>query len=68
MQQYDLLLEEQAYPFEEKAIDIHETNAKRSWQGSYDTWVKKSFSALEKLLPSRYNKQEKSVEVTDEIY
>ena len=68
LEQYDLLLEEQAYPFEEKAIDIHETNAKRSWQGSYDTWVKKSFSALEKLLPGRYNKQEKSLEVTDEIY
>jgi tetratricopeptide (TPR) repeat protein len=68
LEQYDLLLEEQAYPFEEKAIDIHETNAKRSWQGSYDAWVKKSFSALEKLLPGRYNKQEKSVEVTDEIY
>jgi len=68
LQQYDLLLEEQAYPFEEKAIDIHETNARRSWQGSYDTWVQKSFSALEKLLPARYNKPEKSVEVTDEIY
>lgn len=68
LEQYDLLLEEQAYPFEEKAIDIHETNAKRSWQGSYDIWVQKSFSALEKLLPGRYNKQEKSVEVTDEIY
>jgi TolA-binding protein len=67
LEQYDLLLEEQAYPFEEKAIDIHETNAKRSWQGSYDTWVQKSFSALEKLLPARYNKPEKSVEVTDEI-
>jgi tetratricopeptide (TPR) repeat protein len=68
LEQYDLLLEEQAYPFEETAIDIHETNAKRSWQGSYDTWVQKSFSALEKLLPGRYNKQEKSAEVTDEIY
>jgi tetratricopeptide (TPR) repeat protein len=68
LEQYDLLLEEQAYPFEEKAIDIHETNAKRSWQGSYDVWVQKSFNALEKLLPSRYNKQENSVEVTDEIY
>lgn len=68
LEQYDLLLEEQAYPFEEKAINIHETNAKRSWQGSYDAWVQKSFSALEKLLPSRYNKQEMSAEVTDEIY
>jgi len=68
LEQYNLLLEEQAYPFEEKAITIHETNAKRSWQGSYDTWVQQSFSALEKLLPARYNKHEKSVQVTDEIY
>ena len=68
LEQYDLLLEEQAYPFEEQAIEIHETNAKRSWQGSYDVWVQKSFSALEKLLPGRYNKQEKSAEVIDEIY
>jgi len=68
LEQYDLLLEEQAYPFEEKAINIHETNAKRSWQGSYDAWIQKSFSALEKLLPGRYNKQEKSAEVSDEIY
>lgn len=68
LEQYDLLLEEQAYPFEEKAINIHETNAKRSWQGSYDLWIQKSFSALEKLLPGRYHKPEKSPEVTDEIY
>jgi tetratricopeptide (TPR) repeat protein len=68
LEQYDLLLEEQAYPFEEQAIDIHETNAKRSWQGSYDAWVQKSFKALEKLLPGRYNKQEKSPEVINEIY
>ncbi|WP_299079820.1 tetratricopeptide repeat protein [uncultured Paraglaciecola sp.] len=68
LEQYDLLLEEQAYPFEEQAIDIHETNVKRSWQGSYDKWVKKSFSALQTLLPGRYNKQEIGVEVTDEIY
>jgi tetratricopeptide (TPR) repeat protein len=68
LEQYDLLLEEQAYPFEEKAISIHETNAKRSWQGSYDAWIEKSFSALEKLLPGRYNKKERSGEITDEIY
>tara|TARA_R110002153_G_scaffold97124_2_gene231686 strand:- start:5679 stop:8738 length:3060 start_codon:yes stop_codon:yes gene_type:complete len=68
LEQYDLLLEEQAFPFEEKAIAIHETNAKRSWQGSYDAWIEKSFSALEKLLPGRYNKQERSGEITDEIY
>ena len=68
LEQYELLLEEQAYPFEEKAIGIHETNAQRSWQGVYDDWVQQSFKALESLLPGRYNKQERNVEVIDEIY
>lgn len=68
LEQYELLLEEQAYPFEEKAIDIHETNAQRSWGGVYDDWVQESFQALQTLLPGRYNKLEKASEVTDEIY
>lgn len=68
LEQYDLLLEEQAYPFEEQAIDIHQTNAKRSWQGDYDIWVQNSFSALKTLLPGRFNKQEKSPEVMNDIY
>ncbi|MEP0355306.1 tetratricopeptide repeat protein [Paraglaciecola sp.] len=68
LEQYELLLEEQAYPFEEKAIDIHETNAQRSWDGVYDDWVQESFQALQTLLPGRYNKLEKVSEVTNEIY
>lgn len=56
--QYDLLLEEQAYPFEDSAIDIHEQNASRARRGLYDQWVKRSYEALSKLLPGRYNKQE----------
>ena len=60
MEQYDLLLEEQAFPFEEKAIEIHETNADRVKNGVYDQWVKKSFIALRKLRPVRYAKLERS--------
>ncbi len=67
LEQYDILLEEQAYPFEEQAIDIYETNIKRSWQGVYDQWVRKSFESLSKLLPGRYNKQEQVSEVDDEV-
>lgn len=67
LEQYDILLEEQAYPFEEQAIDVHETNAKRGWQGVYDQWVRKSFESLRKLLPGRYNKQEQVQEVENEI-
>jgi outer membrane protein assembly factor BamD (BamD/ComL family) len=67
LEQYEILLEEQSYPFEDKSIEIHEANAKRSWQGTYDEWVKQSFIALSELLPGRYNKQERTVEVLDEI-
>lgn len=68
LEQYDILLEEQAYPFEEKAIEIHQANVQRSWTGVYDQGVKRSFDALAKLLPARYNKMETRVEVSDELH
>jgi tetratricopeptide (TPR) repeat protein len=58
LEQYDLLLEEQAYPFEEKAIDLHEQNASRAAQGFYDEYVRRSYEALAGLKPARYAKQE----------
>ena len=58
-EQYSVLLEEQAFPFEEKATEIHEINARRASQGIYDTWVKQSYGALTKLRPVRYAKTEK---------
>ncbi|WP_052480807.1 tetratricopeptide repeat protein [Gilvimarinus agarilyticus] len=67
LEQYDILLEEQAYPFEEKAIDLHEANAQRAWGGIYDDWVKASLTSLASILPARYNKTEFTVEVADEI-
>ena len=33
LEQYDILLEEQAFPFEEEAIELHETNAARTADG-----------------------------------
>ncbi|WNO08967.1 tetratricopeptide repeat protein [Teredinibacter sp. KSP-S5-2] len=68
LEQYEILLEEQAYPFEEKAIDIHAANSERAWKGIYDNWVKESFETLAKLLPARYGKKEKRLEVSDGIY
>lgn len=59
LEQYSVLLEEQAYPFEEKAIETHEINARRAGKGIYDQWVKNSFAALSKLRPVRYAKSEK---------
>ena len=58
LEEYELLLEEQAYPFEEKAIDIHLTNFKRIPQGAYNQSVKKSLKVLGDLMPFRYAKVE----------
>lgn len=68
LEQYEILLEEQALPFEEKAIDILASNAERSWNGLYDDWVKESFDALAKILPARYGKKELKVEFSDAIF
>ncbi len=67
LEQYDILLEEQAFPFEEKAIDVHVVNAERAVAGVYNEWVKKSFQALGKLSPVRYAKSEKAEQVSHAI-
>ena len=58
LEQYDTLLEEQAFPFEEKAIALHEVNLERAKDSVYDEWVGKSLEALTKLNPGRYGKSE----------
>ena len=58
LEQYNVLLEEQAFPFEEKAIKLHEVNIARAKDGSDDEWVQKSFEALAQLNPGRYGKVE----------
>ncbi len=68
LEQYEVLLEEQAYPFEEKAIAIHETNARRTYEGIYDQWIKSSLASLAILLPVRYNKIENAINYSNEIY
>lgn len=59
LEQYNVMLEEQAFPFEEKAIELHETNARRAATGIYDPFVQKSFAELAKLKPGRYAKTER---------
>jgi tetratricopeptide (TPR) repeat protein len=59
LEQYDLLLEEQAFPFEEKAIVIHERNVRLAAEGSYDGWVRASYAELARLKPGRYARTER---------
>jgi lysophospholipase L1-like esterase len=59
LEQYNILLEEQAYPFEEQAIALHETNVKRIESGLYNVWIAKSLQQLAQLVPARYAKLER---------
>jgi tetratricopeptide (TPR) repeat protein len=68
LEEYEYLLEDQAFPFEEVAINIHETNIKRSWDGLYDDWISQSIGALSKLMPARYGKKEVSYHAIAEIH
>jgi TolA-binding protein len=68
LEQYELLLEEQMFPFEEKAIDLYTANADRAADGVYDEWVKKSFDRLAGLMPARYAKMERSEDVVTALY
>jgi hypothetical protein len=68
LEQYEILLEEQAFPFEEQAISLHEINMRRSWEGIYDDWVKKSFEELSRLMPARFDKQEIDVAYVETIH
>lgn len=63
LEQYNALLEEQSFPFEQKAIQTYETNLKRISQGIYDEWVQKSARALALMAPAKYGKREKGEDI-----
>ena len=60
LQEYELQLEENAYPFEERAIAVHEKNLELIRAGIYNAWIDKSLSKLAELMPARYAKAEMS--------
>lgn len=62
LEQYTLLLEEQAFPFEEQAIDIHKINLERGWGGDWDEWIDQSLAQLASLSPGRYRREERGVQ------
>ena len=62
LEEYGYLLEDQALPFEDKAINYFELNAKRTIDKIYDQSVKSSIDSLRKLKPAQYDKQEQVME------
>ena len=67
LEQYESLLDDQAFPFEEQAIQIHEINTALARNGVYDDWVKKSYAALAELKPGRYGKTELTQDVVTSL-
>jgi tetratricopeptide (TPR) repeat protein len=67
LEEYNSLLEEQVYPFEEQAIKAHELNTARAKDGVYDEWVQKSFKVLAELKPARYGKTELTQDVVTSL-
>ena len=57
-EEYELALEDQAYPFEEKAIATHKSNIDLISRGVYNEWIDKSLQKLAKSVPARYDKPE----------
>ena len=66
--QYDVLLEEQAFPFEEQAIELFELNASRTVDGVYNQWIRESLRELGELVPARYARTEKSEDYVETIH
>jgi outer membrane protein assembly factor BamD (BamD/ComL family) len=55
---YEMVIEEEAYPFEEQAIEVHQKNFELLAGGIYNPWVQQSLDKLAVLMPGRYAKNE----------
>lgn len=58
LEEYSYLLEDQALPFEDKAINLFEINASRTKDNIYNQAVRDSIDVLKKLKPAQYDKSE----------
>ncbi len=59
LDQYEILLEDQAFPFEDKSIEFFEINLARVKDGLYNDWIQKSLAQLANLFPVRYDRKPK---------
>ena len=68
-EEYFFQLEEQAYPFEEKAVEAYETNIHRirNAKESYGEWIKKSYERLAEIRPALYRRPERAERIISEL-
>src|SRR5262249_55287910 len=67
LEKFEAALEESAFPFEEKAIKVHEKNMEMLHAGVFNAWTEKSLSRLAEMVPGRYAKNEMSSGFIDAI-
>ena len=58
LEEYEMVLDEEAFPFEEKAINVHEKNMEMMRAGVLNEWTDKSLGRLVEMMPGRYAKHE----------
>jgi len=68
LEEFKLALEDQAYPFEEKTISVHEKNVELLTIGVYSPWIDRSIEKLAALVPARYAKYEERLPFIDDIH
>ena len=56
LEQYNILLEEQAYPFEEQAMDIYRINIQKVAEGHYDKWIEQTYDVLAEMNPTEFKR------------
>ncbi len=55
---YELAIEEEAFPFEERSIEVHEQNYGLIAAGVFNPWIERSLAKLADVMPGRYAKSE----------
>jgi hypothetical protein len=60
LEKFEADLDEAAYPFEDKAIKVHEKNMEMLHVGVFNPWTEKSLGRLAEMVPGRYAKNEVS--------
>jgi hypothetical protein len=58
LEKFEADVDEAAYPFEDKAIKVHEKNMESLHAGVFNAWTEKSLSRLAEIVPGRYAKNE----------
>jgi hypothetical protein len=62
-----MVLEEEAYPFEERAIELHQKNLELMTAGVFNQWIEKSLAQLAIVMPGRYAKFEASSGIIESV-